>query len=136
MSIVSPATAVSSSVASAWAAPLPLAAGASLSVSVCAPPLLPAVAGAEPLPVAISARTVPTATVSPSAARILTTVPLAGAGTSASTLSRRDLDENLVGLDRVALLLVPLEDGPFGHRLSHLREGDLHCRVDRHICSV
>ena len=46
----------------------------------------PGAAGAAPF-VAISASTAPTWTVSPSAAWILTTVPLAGAGTSASTLS-------------------------------------------------
>ena len=47
----------------------------------------------------------------------------------------RDVHEDLVRLDAIALLLAPLEDGPLGHRLTHLREGDLHCRVDRHICS-
>ena len=45
-----------------------------------------------------------------------------------------DLDEGLVGLDRVPLLFVPLQDGALGHRLAHLRQGDLHCGVDRH-CS-
>ena len=45
-------------------------------------------AGPEPFsPCAISASTLPTPTVSPSAAWILTTVPLTGDGTSASTLS-------------------------------------------------
>src|SRR5215218_1633390 len=44
-------------------------------------------AGALPLVGAISARTAPTSTVSPSAKLIFTTVPEAGAGTSASTLS-------------------------------------------------
>ena len=43
--------------------------------------------GAAPLVGAISARTLPTSTVSPSAAWIFTTVPDGGAGTSASTLS-------------------------------------------------
>src|SRR5215213_4243419 len=47
----------------------------------------PAAAGALPLVGAISARTAPTSTVSPSAKWIFTTVPEAGAGTSASTLS-------------------------------------------------
>src|SRR3712207_8034415 len=32
-----------------------------------------------------------------------------------------DLDESLVGLDAVALLLVPLQDGALGDRLAHLR---------------
>jgi hypothetical protein len=45
-----------------------------------------------------------------------------------------DLDEDLVGLDGVPLLFVPLQDGALGHRLAHLRQGDLHCGVDRH-CS-
>src|SRR3954452_24845727 len=45
-----------------------------------------AAAGALPLVGAISARTSPTSTVSPSAKWIFTTVPEAGAGTSASTL--------------------------------------------------
>ena len=47
----------------------------------------PAGSAAPPLVGAISARTAPTSTVSPSATWIFTTVPLAGAGTSASTLS-------------------------------------------------
>jgi hypothetical protein len=45
------------------------------------------IAGPDPFVGAISASTLPTPTVSPSAAWILTTVPLTGAGTSASTLS-------------------------------------------------
>src|SRR4051795_12926334 len=48
----------------------------------------------------------------------------------------RDLDDDLVGLDAIALLLVPFQDGPLGHGLAHLGERDLHCRVDRHICSI
>ncbi len=60
------------------------AAGASASGSSASDS---AAAGAAPLSVTISASTAPTLTVSPSAARILATVPLAGAGTSASTLS-------------------------------------------------
>jgi len=43
-----------------------------------------------------------------------------------------DLDEDLVGFDLVALLLVPLEDGPLGHRLAHHRHGDLRRRVHCH----
>ena len=60
----------------------PLAAGSATGASGAA-----AAAGAAPFSVAISASTAPTLTVSPSAAWILTTVPLAGEGTSASTLS-------------------------------------------------
>jgi hypothetical protein len=45
----------------------------------------------------------------------------------------RDLDEDLVGLDSLPLLLVPLKDGALGHRFAHLRQGDLHCGVDRHV---
>ena len=83
----------------------------------------PAPAGAAPFAAAISASTAPTVTVSPSAAWIFTTVPLAGEGTSASTLSVEISTSDLVGLDGVALLLVPLEDGALGHRLAHLRAG-------------
>ena len=73
--------------------------GASRSRSRCPEPASPfsgaasgsgssaVIAGADPLVGAISASTLPTPTVSPSAAWILTTVPLTGAGTSASTLS-------------------------------------------------
>ena len=48
----------------------------------------------------------------------------------------RDLDENLVRLDPVALLLVPLQDGALGHRLTHRGQSDLHCCVDRHLSCV
>src|SRR3954451_2484897 len=87
MSIVSPAGTSSAASASAGGAPLPVGS----SVACAAPPLPGAAAGArvgaDPFPGAISARTAPTWTVSPSAAWIFATVPLAGAGTSASTLS-------------------------------------------------
>jgi len=43
-----------------------------------------------------------------------------------------DLDEDLVDLDRVTLLLVPLEDGPLGHRLAHGGHGDLRRGVHCH----
>src|SRR5439155_1224616 len=42
------------------------------------------------------------------------------------------LDADLVGFDRIALLLVPLQDGPFGHRLAHGGHGDLRRRIDCH----
>ena len=45
----------------------------------------------------------------------------------------RDLDERLVLGDRVALLLVPLQDGAVGDRLTHRRHGHFHRRVDRHV---
>src|SRR3954447_25850915 len=87
MSSVSPGAA---SVAGSAGAPLPEAPSVSSRAGALAPlpPPLPAgAAGLAPLPVAISASTAPTWTVSPSAAWIFATVPLAGAGTSASTLS-------------------------------------------------
>src|SRR4051794_1877874 len=81
MSIVSPG-ATSAGASAVGGAPL------LSSVPRVAPPLPDeAAAGADPFPVAISASTAPTCTVSPSAAWIFATVPLAGAGTSASTLS-------------------------------------------------
>jgi hypothetical protein len=43
-----------------------------------------------------------------------------------------DLDERLVGLDRFALLLVPLQDGALADRLAHRRERHLNCCVHRH----
>jgi hypothetical protein len=43
-----------------------------------------------------------------------------------------DLDDGLVGLDRVAFLLVPLEDRALGHGLAHRGKGDLDGRRDRH----
>jgi hypothetical protein len=56
-----------------------------------------------------------------------------GRGDLGVDLVRRDLHEGLVGGDRVALLLVPLEDRALGDRLSHRRERDLNRRrVDRH----
>jgi hypothetical protein len=60
-------------------------AGASAAPGVSATAGVSAAAG--PPFVAISASTAPTVTVSPSAAWIFATVPVAGAGTSASTLS-------------------------------------------------
>ena len=78
---------------------------------------------------AISASTAPTSTVSPSAAWIFTTVPRAGAGTSASTLSVEISTSVSSASIVVALLLVPLEDRALGHRLAHRGQGDLHCRV-------
>ncbi len=68
-------------------------AGISISMTVPVAPLdasgsSASSAGPEPFsPGAISTRTLPTATVSPSAAWIFTTVPETGEGTSASTLS-------------------------------------------------
>ena len=44
----------------------------------------------------------------------------------------RYLDERLVGLDGVALLLVPLENGSLAHRLAHRRKPHLNCRVHGH----
>src|SRR4051794_40265501 len=87
MSSVSPGAAP---VAGSAGAPLPEAPSVSSRAGALAPlppPLPAAAAGPAPLPVAISASTAPTWTVSPSAAWIFATVPLAGAGTSASTLS-------------------------------------------------
>jgi hypothetical protein len=48
----------------------------------------------------------------------------------------RDLDEDLVRLDGVTFLLVPLQDGAFRHRLAHGGQGDLdRCGFDGHVCS-
>ena len=44
----------------------------------------------------------------------------------------RDLDEGLVLGDRVALLLVPFQDGALGDRVAHRRHDDFDRRVDRH----
>ena len=88
-----------------------------------------------PFAVAISASTAPTVTVSPSAKWIFTTVPAAGRGDLGVDLVGRDLDERLVGLDRVALLLVPLEDGALGHRLAHRGQRHLDRRAGRHEVS-
>ena len=74
-----------------------------------------------PRPASSSASAWPTSTVSSSWARIFTSLPAAGAGTSASTLSVETSTIGLVLVDPVALLLVPGEDGALGHRLTHLR---------------
>src|SRR5436189_268480 len=37
----------------------------------------------------------------------------------------RNLEQRLVALDRVAHLLDPADDGPFGDRLAHLRHNDV-----------
>jgi hypothetical protein len=65
---------------------------AGMTISTSVPPAseasgASALAGPSPFVGAISASTEPTDTVSPSAAWTLTTVPVIGAGTSASTLS-------------------------------------------------
>ncbi len=73
MSMISPGASMTAASADA---PLPLP---SLPLDGDPPP--------SPAPAAISASTEPTCTVSPSAKWIATMVPLAGAGTSASTLS-------------------------------------------------
>ena len=78
--------------------------------------------GAAPL-VSISASTAPTATVSPSCAWILTRVPVAGAGTSASTLSVETSTRVSSALTVVSFGGVPLKDGAFGDRLAHLGQG-------------
>ena len=67
--------------------PLPAASGSGGSGSAAGASGSLTAAGVAPFSVAISASTAPTLTVSPSATWILTTVPVAGDGTSASTLS-------------------------------------------------
>jgi hypothetical protein len=71
--------------------------------------------------------------VSPSAAWIFTTVPVVGAGTSASTLSVEISTMRLVLRDLIALLLVPLQDGALGDRVAHLGHGHFDRGIDRHI---
>ena len=56
-----------------------------------------------------------------------------GRGHLGVDLVGRDLDERLVLGDRVALLLVPLQDGAVGDRLTHRRHGHFHRGVDRHV---
>ncbi len=80
--------------------------------------------GAPPL-VLISASTSPTLTVSPSAKKSLTIVPLTVAGHLGVHLVGGDLDQRLVGRDRVALLLMPFENRAFGHRFAHRGHRDL-----------
>jgi hypothetical protein len=133
----SPPAGVSMSTISPAPAPAPpsvsgSAGGASGAAADPLPLPFAVAAGAAPLPVAISASRAPTVTVSPSAAWIATTVPGGGRGDLGVDLVGRDLDQRLVGLDAVALLLVPFEDGALGHRLAHRGQGDLHCRIDRH----
>ena len=60
----------------------------------------------------------PTVTVSPSATRISLTVPVAGEGSSTSTLSVEISTIVSSSLDRVADLRVPFEDRPLGDRLA------------------
>ena len=69
--------------------------------------------------------TCPTVTVSPASARISVTVPEAGAGHLGVDLVRGDLDDRLVGLDRVADRLGPLEHDALGDRLAHRRHDDV-----------
>ena len=84
-------------------------------------------------PAAISASTAPTVTVSPSAAWIFDDGSGDRRGDLGVDLVGRDLDERLVGLDVVALGLVPLEDGALGDRLAHRRQRDLNCGGDGHL---
>ena len=72
----------------------------------------------------ITARGVPTPTVSPSGTRISWTTPAAGEGTSVSTLSVEIFEEHLILFDHVARLLRPGENRAFGDRLSELRHRD------------
>ena len=82
---------------------------------------------------AISASTLPTPTVSPSAAWILTTVPRDGCGDFRIDLVGGDLDEGLVLGDLVAFLLMPLQDGALGNRVAHRGhdhfDGGVHCHI-------
>jgi hypothetical protein len=82
----------------------------------------------------MSARTVPTSTVSPSCTRICATTPSAGLGTSVSTLSV-EISSRLVALDRLADLTEPLRDRSLGHGDSHLGHHDLGLRSCRHRSS-
>ena len=57
-----------------------------------------------------------------------------GSGHLRVHLVGRDLDDDLVGLDGVTNLLVPLQDGAFRHRLAHGGQGDLNrCGFDGHV---
>ena len=111
------------------------------SSAVAAPPPLPRAEPSSPLrspaaapsPGAISASRLPTLTVSPSATWIFTTVPDAGAGTSASTLSVEISTIVSSSATVVALLLVPFQDGAVGDRLTHRRHDDFDRGVDRHL---
>jgi hypothetical protein len=44
----------------------------------------------------------------------------------------RDLDQDVVLGDLIALLFMPLQDGAFGDRVTHLRHGHLDRGVNRH----
>jgi hypothetical protein len=57
-----------------------------------------------------------------------------GSGHLRVHLVGRDLDDDLVCLDGVTNLLVPLQDGAFRHRLAHGGQGDLNrCGFDGHV---
>ena len=73
----------------------------------------------------IDATTVLTGTVSPSLTLISVRTPAAGRRDLGVDLVGRDLEQRLVAVDRVADLLEPPDDGPFGDRLAHLRHHDV-----------
>jgi hypothetical protein len=56
-----------------------------------------------------------------------------GSGDLGVDLVGRDVDERLVGLDRVADLLAPFEDGSLGHGLAHRGHRDLDRRASGHL---
>jgi len=64
--------------------------------------------------------------------RIFVTVPPAGAGTSASTLSVETSTIVWPLLDRIPLRDMPLEHGAFSHRLAHLGHQQLNLLLSRH----
>ena len=81
---------------------------------------------------AITASFVPTSTVSPSWTRICCTTPVAGLGTSVSTLSVEISSSDSSASIVLALLLEPLRDRPLGDGDAHLGHDD----VDRGVVAI
>ena len=77
----------------------------------------------------MTAITVPTSTVSPSATRISVTTPAIGDGHLGVDLVGGDLEQRLVGGDRVTDLLEPLRDRALGDGLTELGKRDV-----SHVC--
>ena len=85
---------------------------------------------ALPSPTAIRAITWPTVTVSPSSTRISLTVPLAGEGSSTSTLSV-EISTIVSSSLMLADLDVPFEDRSLGDRLARGGGHDIDCLLSR-----
>ena len=85
----------------------------------------PSAPSALPAPLAMAPSTAPTATVSPALTTISPSTPGSGRRHLDRHLVGLELDQRLVGGDRIARLLEPFADGRLGHGFAQRRHADL-----------